>query len=244
MINPFNQKTHPNTFEAYQYAVDVLNGKIPNCIYIVGACKRFIDDLEKKEYPFDPDKSERYLRLTQLFQHVKGSSWKTDNISYEPWQKFVFANIMGFINPITKNRRYRTAHLEIARGQGKSAMASQMALYFLALDNPKGNEISCVATKTEQARIVLDSARAMAKSNPQYLKSTGVEVLAHKIVHEKSNSVIRALSSDDKSLDGLNDILAICDELHAMNRELFEVISSGMSKRSDSLLLCITTAGF
>lgn len=242
-MNPIDKVKYPNTYEAYQYALDVVDGKIPNCIYIVGACSRFLNDFKEGKYPFDCEKSERYLKLTQLFQHVKGS-WKTDNIIYEPWQKFLFANIMGFINPATGNRRFRTAHVEIARGQGKSAMASQMALYFLALDNPKGNEISCVATKTDQARIVLDSARAMARSNPQYLKATGVEVLAHKIVHDKSNSVIRALSSDDKSLDGLNDILAICDELHAMNRELFEVISSGMSKRNDSLLLCITTAGF
>lgn len=29
MINPFNQRTHPNTFEAYQYAVDVLEGEMP-----------------------------------------------------------------------------------------------------------------------------------------------------------------------------------------------------------------------
>jgi phage terminase large subunit-like protein len=241
--NPFDKEKYPNVFDAYQYALDVIDGIIPNCVYIYGACKRFIKDLEENKYPFDADKAERYLKLTQKFNHVKGN-WGSENIIYEPWQKFIFANIMGFINPVTKNRRFRTAHLEIARGQGKSAMASQMALYFLALDNPKGNEISCLATKTEQARIVLDSARAMAKHNPQYLKATGVEVLAHKIVHDKSNSFVRALSSDDKSLDGLNDILAICDELHAMNRELFEVISSGMSKRNDSLLLCITTAGF
>lgn len=243
MTNPFNQETHPNTYDAYEYASNVISGKVNVCVYVYGACKRFIDDLNKKEYLFDADKSERYLKLTQKFCHVKGN-WDSDTILYEPWQKFIFANIMGFINPVTNNRRFRTAHIEIPRGQGKSAMASQMALYFLALDNPKGNEISCVATKTEQARIVLDSARAMAKSNPQYLKGTGVEVLAHKIVHDKSNSVVRALSSDDKSLDGLNDILAICDELHAMSRELFEVISSGMSKRNDSLLLAITTAGF
>lgn len=239
----FDKETYPNVYDAHKYAVEVISGEIPSCLYVYGACKRFIDDLEKKEYPFDPEKAERYLRLVQKFSHVKGN-WGTESIIYEPWQKFIFANIMGFINPVTKNRRYRTAHIEIPRGQGKSAMASQMALYFLALDNPKGNEISCLATKTDQARIVLDSARAMAKSNPQYLKATGAEVLAHKVVHESSNSFIRALSSDDKSLDGLNDILAICDELHAMTRELFEVISSGMSKRNDSLLLCITTAGF
>lgn len=242
-MNPFNQETHPNVYEAWEYAKAVMDGTIPNCIYVVGTCKRFLDDLEKNEYPFDADKAERYLKLVQKFSHVKGN-WDSDLIIYQPWQKFVFANIMGFINPRTKNRRFRTAHIEIPRGSGKSAMASQMALYFLALDNPKGNEISCIATKTDQARIVLDSARAMAKANPQFLKATGTEVLAHRIVHDKSNSMVRALSSDDKSLDGLQDILAICDELHAMSRELFEVISSGMSKRNDSLLLCITTAGF
>lgn len=243
-LNPFNRETHPNCYEAFKYAVDTIAGKIPNCIFMVGSCERFLRDLEEKKYPFHEDKAERYLKLVQKFSHVKGNSWKSDLIIYEPWQKFIFANIMGFINPITNNRRFRTAHIEVPRGSGKSAMASQMALYFLALDNPKGNEVSCVATKTEQARIVLDSARAMAKSNPSFLKSTGVEVLAHKIVHDKSNSFVRALSSDDKSLDGLQDVLAVCDELHAMSRELFEVISSGMSKRTDSLLLAITTAGF
>lgn len=242
-MNPFNKETCPNVHEAWEYASQVVSGEIPNSIYVIGSCKRFIDDLNKGEYPFDAEKAERYLKLVQKFSHVKGN-WDSDLIIYGAWQKFIFANIMGFINPVTKNRRFRTAHIEVPRGSGKSAMASQMALFFLSLDNPKGNEISCIATKTDQARIVLDSARAMAKASPQYLKATGTEVLAHRIVHEKSNSMVRALSSDDKSLDGLQDILAICDELHAMSRELFEVISSGMSKRNDSLLLCITTAGF
>lgn len=125
-----------------------------------------------------------------------------------------------------------------------SPLASIFGLYFLALDNPKGNQISTVATKTDQARIVLDAARAMARKNKSFLRQTNTEVLAHKIVHEESNSVMRALSSDHNGMDGLNDILAILDELHAMDRSVFEVITSGMSKRSDSLTLCITTAGF
>ena len=61
--------------------------------------------------------------------------------------------------------------MEIPRGHGKSLLASQMVLFFLALDNPKGNEISTASTKTDQARIVLDSARAMALSNDKYLKA-------------------------------------------------------------------------
>jgi phage terminase large subunit-like protein len=125
-----------------------------------------------------------------------------------------------------------------------SAMASQASLYFLALDDPNGNEISCVATKKDQARIVLDAARSMAKKARSYRKATNVEVQAHKIIHEASHSSIVALSSETNSNDGRADVLAIVDELHAMQKKTFEVVDSGMSKRTDSLLLCITTAGY
>lgn len=126
-----------------------------------------------------------------------------------------------------------------------SALASQACLYFVGMDKPLlGNQVSCFATKNDQARIVLDSARAMAKKAPQYLKATGVEVQAHKIVHDDSNSFVRSMAADSKGLDGLNDILSVMDELHAMTDSLFDVVYSGMSKRRDSLMLCITTAGF
>lgn len=85
------------------------------------------------------DIAEKYLRLVQKFEHVKGD-WRTVNIIYEPWQNFIFMNIMGFINKETGKRRFRTAHIEVPRGSGKSLLASQAALYFLALDNPKGNQ--------------------------------------------------------------------------------------------------------
>lgn len=238
-----DKEKYPFCYSGHKYALDVVNEKIDVCKYVKGACHRYFKDIEKNYFIFDLDKAERYLKLTQLFHHVKGKNWKTDNITYEPWQNFFLMNIMGWIDPRTMERRFRIAHVEIPRGHGKSLLASQMVLFFLALDNPKGNEISTASTKTDQARIVLDSARAMALSNEKYLKATGVEVLAHKIVHAKSNSFVRALSSDAKSLDGLNDILCVMDELHAVDRKLFDVIYSGLSKRNDSLLLCITTAG-
>lgn len=243
VINPFSKSTHPFCHGGHKYALDVLANKIPTCKYIKGACKRYLDDLQKKEYPFNADKAERFLKLAQLFSHVKGKGWKSENIHFEPWQNFCFMNIFGFINPDTKERRFRIAHILIGRGNGKSLLASQVLLYLLALDDPKGNEISTAASKHDQARIVLDSSMAMAKNSPKYLKATGVKVLAHKITHPKSNSFARALSADSKSLDGLNDLLTVIDELHAVTRELFEVIISGMKKRNDSLLLCISTAG-
>lgn len=355
----------------HQYALDVVSGKRLASSYAIGSCQRYLDDLDMAEfgdYCFDAEAAEKYLRLVQKFHHVKGT-WDNPEIIYEPWQHFIFMNIMGWKVRATGHRRFRTAHVEVPRGNGKahpidevvptptglkkwggieigselldrhggicrvvgktpttmqevwrvtfsdgsvvetsgehewisggavvetrqlssgsivcdcylvesvertgtykpmfcvevdsidnqylisssyipthnSLMASQAALYFLALDNPVGNTISCCATKRDQARIVLDSARAMAQKCIPFLKHTGVEVLAHTIKHDASNSEVVALSSDYSSLDGRADVLSICDELHAMNRKTFETIESGMSKRRDSLLLCITTAGY
>lgn len=241
-----NATKYPNCFRGYIYAEDVVSGKLTNCKYVIGACERFlkeISDTDNPDYYFSFDKAEKFLRLVQRFEHVIGK-WDNKYIKYEPWQCWVWMNIMGFINRKTGFRRFRIAHLELARGNGKSLMASQSALYFMCLDDPNGNQVATVATKKEQARIVLDSARQMARRNKQFIKATGVRVLAHSVIHDKSNSVIRALAAEASGLDGLNDVLAVCDELHAMERDTFDVIYSGMSKRKDSLTLCITTAGF
>lgn len=240
----FDKKTHPFCYKGNQYALDVVSKKIVAGKYIISACERYLRDLENEEanFYFDADAAEKFLRLVQKFYHVEGH-WPTKNIVYDPWQCWVFMNIMGFKNKESKFRRFRVVHLEVARGNAKSTMASQAVLYFLALDNPNGNYISTVATKRDQARIVLDSARNMALKNTSFMKANRVKVLAHTIVHKDSNSIARAMSSDYGGMDGLKDVMAICDELHAMNRPTFEVISSGMSKRKDSLLLCITTAG-
>ena len=242
--NIFNKETHPNCYVGHQYALDVAGGKIIASIYTKGACERYLREVDSDSpiYYFDEDKAERYLRLVQKFKHVIGH-WASDTIKYEPWQCFIWMNIMGFVSKLTGFRRFRIAHIEIPRGNAKSTMASQAALYFLALEESKGNYVATTATKKEQARIVLDAARAMAKENDSFLKNRGVKVLAHTITQARTNSVMRALSSEASSLDGLNDVLAVCDELHAMKRETFDVIYSGMSKRKDSLTLCITTAG-
>lgn len=244
-LDTLDSKSFPFVAKGFDYAFKVLSGEIVACKYVIGACERLFNDLNvpDSDYYFDVEYAERYLRIVQRFEHVNGI-WPDKYIKYEPWQCFVFMNIMGWKCHSSGFRRFRIAHVEIPRGQGKSLMASQAVLFFLALDNPVGNEISCVATKKDQARIVLDSARNMARKNNSFLRATGVKVLAHKLVHEASNSSARALSSDKGGLDGLKDILAVCDELHAMDREVFDLIYSGMSKRADSLTLCITTAGF
>jgi phage terminase large subunit-like protein len=239
----------PNVQRGIQYAYDVQSGVVPACAKTINAVNRFFRDLERIKtdpncpYYFDPKRAERYLDKAQKFHHVKGANWKTKNIFYEDWQCYLFTNLLGFFNHKTKRRRFRTAYLELSRGNGKSCVASQLGLYFLSLEGEVGPDIIIASTKKDAARIVFDSARSMALKNPSYIKATNTKVLAHTILHPPSNGVMKPISSDSKSTDGLNPSLIIGDEIHEWTRELYDVLDSSLTKRDDSLFFMITTAG-
>lgn len=242
---PFDPIEYPNCFRGHVYAQDVVSGKKLANKFVTGACKRYLRDVQSvnDDWYFSPERAEKFLRLGQKFHHVIGE-WPTKNIVFEPWQCWVGMNIFGFRMRATHYRRFRVVHLDVPRGNAKSTMASIISLYIAFMDGGQGNQVATAATKREQARIVLDAAMEMARKNPGFCSKFEVKVYAHTIRQKSTNSIIRSLSSDSTGQDGLNDVAVVLDELHAMKRAMYEVLTSGMSKRSDSLILCITTAGF
>lgn len=240
-----DKEKYPYCASGYQYACDVREGKYVVNIHVKNCIKRFFSDLsdENSEYYFCLDSAEKYLNRVQRFRHVKGANWKTPTITYEPWQNFVFMYLMGFMRKSTNRRRFRTAYMEVGRGNAKSAMSSQAGLYFLSMDGELGPEVVCAATKKDQARIVFDDSRRMALKNPKFLKATGTRVLMHSILHNKSGGIMKPLASDTSSMDGLNPSLIIGDEIHEWKRTLYDVLDSSLTKRDDSLFLMISTAG-
>jgi len=245
-----NALDHPNCFVGMKYAEDVRDNPLNYCVKIGYAVQRFFKDIERVEkdetcpYTIDIDKAERFLKLVQQFEHVKGANWKSKCILYEPWQKFAFLNLFMFYRKETNRRRFRNAAFFWPRGNAKSAVASQVGLYFLSLDGEVGPEVVCASTKKDAARIVFDSAKAMAEKNKSFLKNTKTRPLAHTLLHPPSNGVMKPLSSDAKSQDGLNPSLILGDEIHEWTRALYDVLDSSMTKRDDSLFVMISTAGF
>jgi phage terminase large subunit-like protein len=244
----FSKKKFPNVYDGHGYALDIVEGKIVANIWVKGACERYFRDLihsagESPSFIFRAEKAEKYLRIVQKFKHAVGH-WDSETIIYEPWQKFIWMNIKGFYSTKTKFVRFRTAHIDVARGNAKSTMASQACLYDLCCEDPNGNRVYCAATSRDQAKEVLNGAQIMARKSKSFLSRFGVDVRAHEVLHPDSNSYIKAISAQANSLDGKIGQLVVTDELHAMQRKTFEVLDSGQSKRKDSLLLSITTAGY
>lgn len=244
---------------ALQYARDVVEGTRVACRLAIAACQRQLDDLSRQETPgfpfrYEPARGARVCRMLELLPHIKGK-WKTATIRLEPWQIFILMVVFSWawatasaqdpeIREKDGRRRFRTVYEEVPRKNAKSTKAAGVGLYMLAPDGEEGAECYSAATTKDQARIVFDAARAMARKTPEFCDRFGVEIGTHALTVPESDSTFKALSSEDNSLDGLNPHVAIIDELHAhKTRGVYDVLETATGSRAQSLLWTVTTAG-
>lgn len=239
---------------ANQYIKDVLNNKIPACIYVKQACQRQHDDLirsknvsSKFEYKFNKQEAERVCQFIEMLPHVEGK-WarKNELITLEPFQCFILTTCFGWIDKKTKARRFRIAYNEMPRKNGKSALSSGVGLYMTCADGEQGSQVYSAATTKEQAKIVFETARQMVLKSKAIQNQLGMKGEKYSIYQESTGSSFRALSRDHSgNLDGLNIHCAVVDELHAhKDRSTWDVLETGVGAREQPMIWAITTAGF
>jgi len=241
MIKQF--KDYPHSKEAYIYACHVVKGHRSECKDIIRACQRFIDDFTRDfGYKYDPLKAEKACRFIEKLPHTKGK-WaaKNQDLTLEPWQKFIICNIFGWVND-SGFRRFREVYAKIPRKNGKSPLAAAIGHYMFTQDGEFGAEVYSGATTEKQAWEVFGPARLMAKRTPDYLDKFGIQVNAKNLSIIENGSKFEPLIGSPG--DGASPSCAIVDEYHEHATDsFFSTMSTGMGAREQPLLLVITTAG-
>lgn len=230
--------------DAIRYAHEVSGGKIPAGELVRMACERFLHDLEDppEGYDFDEKKARRALRFIQLFQHTKGHM-AGEPFFLQPWQAFTVCNVFGFTDT-DGFRRFTKCLLTVGRKNGKSTFAAAVMLYMTIADGEPAAECYTAATKLEQSRIIFDEAYRMAEDSDlkEELRMANNRSSMHITF---GRSTLKPLTSQDKTLDGLNPHACAIDEYHAhRNDNLFNVLLTGMGARRQPLMFTVTTAGF
>lgn len=241
MIDAF--KHSPHCQDAVTYAFHVVKGHQPACQQMVQACQRFIDDLNREfEYVFDTEKADDACAFIEKLPHTKGRwAFKNEDLTLEPWQKFIVCNLFGWVNA-KGFRRFRKAYLKICRKNGKSLLGAAIGHYMFAKDGEFGAEVYSGATTEKQAWEVFGPARLMAKRTPDYLAKFGIEVNAKTLSITETGSKYEPLIG--KPGDGASPSCAIVDEYHEHDSDsMVETMETGMGARDQPLLLMITTAG-
>jgi phage terminase large subunit-like protein len=247
---------------AAQYQADVLSGAIPACKWVRLACERNRRDLDRQDteafpYRFEPDAGTRVCRFAELLPHIKGPKafvvgkddddrpmWNT--IELEPWQCWLLTCLFGWRRQ-DGLRRFRVALWLLPRKNAKSTIGAVIALYMFAVEGGSGAECYSAATTRDQAKIVAEIAWEMAARAPQFREQFGIRLgsrTTRTLTIPATASKFGPLSADAQSLDGLNVLLAVIDELHAhKTRAVWDVLDTATGTQLEPLLLAITTAG-
>jgi phage terminase large subunit-like protein len=171
---------------------------------------------------------------------VAGSSG--DPLKLRPWQRELIRRIYARPAKDADGFRHRIATVYVPRKNGKSAIASALAVHDLFF-GVKGGEIYSIAAEKEQARIVHAEAKKMIEASEEL--SSMVKIYRDAIELPSRGSVYRVLSAEAYSKEGLNASSVFADEIHAMpNRELWDVMSLSMASRGNKAhMVAVTTAG-
>ena len=158
--------------DAFDYAEAVVAGSIPACRYVQLACSRFLNDNEDADqgrgpWEFRADLAERAMLFAELLPNIKGPE-AGQPLRLMAWQRFVFANLFGFVERGTMTRRFRQGVIYVPRGNGKTSFAAPMALYVTFMEGEGGAEGYAAAVTRDQARILFDVAREMVRRAPQF----------------------------------------------------------------------------
>ncbi|MFC0340791.1 terminase large subunit [Paracoccus niistensis] len=225
------------------WARKVVAGKVVAGHLTWRACQRHLDDLKAgrdRGLVWDRDAA---LHAIEFFSHLRHSTgeWAGQPFNLQPWQQFVVGSLFGW-KRADGLRRFRTAYVEVARKNGKSALLAGIALYALVADGEAGAHVYAAATTRDQARIVFGEAERMVAASPAL--SSRVTRTVNNLAVLPTASWFRPLSADASKMDGLNVHFAAVDEVHEHpGPEIIQKLNTATGARRQPLIVEITTAG-
>lgn len=201
-----------------------------------------ISDLTSDVY-FNHKKSNHAIEFIENFcRNIKGKT-AGKLVVLDLWEKAFIASIFGIVYKDTDLRRCKRAILIIAKKNGKSLLASAIALYMQIADGEGGPELYSVATKKDQAKIIWETTQKMIRKDKHLKKYC--DLLVGEIRTKFNDGSFKAVASDSNTLDGLNIHFVAMDEIHQWRNgwPLYDIMYRGMSNREQPLALLTSTAG-
>lgn len=234
-----DEKTVKN--QAIKYANDIIQGEKIGCRAIRLACARFLNDISEDNelYYYDETEPEKFRYFCSNLKHFTGK-FNKQPFELSDYQLFFVANLLGIKKKENGLRKYTSSYMQIARKAGKSSIIASLSLYFLCAAGEADPSILVVANSLEQSRLNLDMTNKYARTIDPERKYL---INQYSKIKYSGGGLLKIRAADPTRLDGENNSVVIIDEFHQGQKEVLEVLKSGMGSRTEPLLLIITTAG-
>lgn len=225
------------------------------------AAERFLSDLKREDIYFDEDEAVKACNFMERYCYQWEGDWRGQLIVLEPWQKFAFQQLFGWLIKGTGRRRFTKLYLQISKKNGKSTMCAGLALFHLfADDRIQTPKVFTAANNEDQAKICVNMAGRIVEQSPDLSVFIGDEVKLStygvnitEVIHKEKDGFIKALSKEggDKTAKtsggkhGINASLGLVDEFGmSPDHGASGTISTSMAARLERLMAYLTTAGF
>lgn len=235
-----------------KYAFSVLDGDVLAGYMIKLAAFRHIQDLVRSEtddsfdYHYNVREANKILQFASVFPDVDTG----EPMPLMPWEKFALTMLVGWRDHLG-NKRFTTAILSVARGQGKTyLMAILMSYDFMIESLGLSNQDYLVASinwkQTSKLFGYIGTAlKKMITVDPWKTVATesGLKVQGDQIVMKHFNNVMRPISHESGQYDSFHFKTAVFDEIGEIkSREKIAKITSGQVKVPNKQFIQISTS--
>lgn len=189
---------------------------------------------------------ERAVTFLRRLKHPKSTLPKRA-FQLDPWQERIVRKIYGPRNK-DGSRIVSTVVILVPRGNRKTSLSAALALlHTIGPELMPGGEVIFAASDRRQAGIAFKEARGIVQADKRLVSATDVYDAfnsAKKIAYPCEGSELEVVSSDAPGQEGRTPAFVLADEIHVWRgTDLWKVLTNGLDKTDNSLLIVATTAG-
>lgn len=202
---------------------------------------------DNSEIPDPRGHGERAVKFLRALKHPKSKLPKR-RFQLDQWQERIVRAIYGPRDE-DGNRIVSTVVILVPRGNRKTSLSAALALlHTIGPERVPGGEAVFAASDRKQAGIAFKEARGIVQADPKYLvpklKVYDAFNSAKRIVYPREATELEIVSSDAPSQEGRTPAFVLADEIHVWRgTDLWKVLTNGLDKIDNSLLVVATTAG-
>lgn len=205
----------------------------------------FLVEMESKwndsKYYFDVEEARKVYKYISLLKNDKGTSKRFRILKF---QFEIISEILCVKHRESKMRRFREAHINIARKNSKSFLIG-IILSYLFFCQPKifGALFIITGNTTKQATELYNTFKAFVESNKALFKKCKILDSTKTIIRKDNKNKLIVLSNDGGGADSYAVYCCALDEIHEYaSDEIYGKLKTGQGIWDEPLTFTITTA--
>lgn len=196
---------------------------------------------ENDKYYFDAEEAYKLYNFLSKLTLDKGK--KGQKIKLLKFQFKILSDILCVRCRDTGFRRFKEAHLNIGRKNGKGSLVAWIIIYLYFTDSTFGAEYIIVANDIKQATNLFNTIMITIKANKTLKKYCKITESKKLIYRKSTNSYLRVLANEGSNLDSYATYIAVLDETHEYKKtDAYDKLITGMGLWDEPLMFTTTTA--